>query len=145
MFNNIGMKIKKLATALTWIGISFFVIIGIVVMAITSEFNAASGVLSGFLIMAICSLFSWISSFLLYGFGELIDNTAQIAGKKFGEAPKVIKPKLIIQSTKASEGKCGFCGKENKEVFSVKYAGGFKWACIDCMVKYDCEMSDDMV
>lgn len=71
MFDNIGGKIKGLASILTWIGIVASVIIGIIFIA--------DGDGGGILIMILGSLTSWLSSLLLYGFGELIENTSTIA------------------------------------------------------------------
>ena len=68
MFNNIGGKIKSLAQVVCWIGIICSVISGIAIMA-TDEDLA----FSGFVIIVIGSLVSWVSSFTLYGFGQLIE------------------------------------------------------------------------
>mgnify|MGYP007120306613 CR=1 FL=1 len=81
MFNNIGKKIKTLATVITILGISVSVIFGVAVIAgYMSYFRGFStGVASGLIVMVVGSLASWISSFLLYGFGELIEKTSEIA------------------------------------------------------------------
>ena len=71
MFDNIGEKIKTLAKVLCWVGIGLSVIIGINAM----DYSASSGVL----IIFIGSLISWVSSFFSYGFGELIERTAENA------------------------------------------------------------------
>ena len=75
MFNNIGGKIKTLAKVLTVIGMILSIIWGIV----ETEFSVETG----FAIIALGCLFSWVGSFLLYGFGELIDNTKEIANNMF--------------------------------------------------------------
>ena len=72
MFDNIGGKIKGLASFLTWIGIIASVITGIIFIA-----DDAGGM--GFLLIILGPLASWLSSLLLYGFGELIENTSIIA------------------------------------------------------------------
>ena len=72
MFNNIGKKIKKLATITTKIGFFIFILCAII---LCTEKMVALGILIGL----VGCLSSWISSFLLYGFGELIDNTQEIA------------------------------------------------------------------
>ena len=72
MFNNIGGKIKTLSVVVTLIGIVASIIIGIAF--ITNE-----EVLIGFVVMLAGSFISWISSFVLYGFGELICNSDKIA------------------------------------------------------------------
>lgn len=71
MFGNIGGKIKTLAKVLTWLGIISFVIWGFV--CISDEEKVL-----GLILMIGGSLSSWISSFLLYGFGQLIENSDKI-------------------------------------------------------------------
>ena len=70
MFDNIGGKIKVLAIVGCWIGIISSIISGIAMMVEDEDL-----VFLGFLVMAIGSLVSWTSSFVLYGFGELIENS----------------------------------------------------------------------
>lgn len=77
MFNNVGGKIKTLAKIAAWIGIAICVIYGFV-MLVSMEDMA----LIGLLIMTVGSLASWISALVLYGFGELIENSGIIANKK---------------------------------------------------------------
>ena len=70
MFDNIGGKIKALATFITVIGILVSIISGIIIMMLHSDL-----MLIAVLMMIVGSLLSWLSSFLLYGFGELIYRT----------------------------------------------------------------------
>lgn len=70
MFGNIAGKIKALAQVITWTGIILFVIFGFVVMGIN--------IFTGFIIALLGSLSSWVSSFILYGFGQLIENTDKL-------------------------------------------------------------------
>lgn len=74
MFDNIGEKIKTLAKVLCWIGIIAFVIFGIIVM--TSDDDL---ILTGLLIMIFGSLVSWVSSFFMYGFGDLITSAQEVS------------------------------------------------------------------
>lgn len=76
MFDNIGSKIKKLAELLCWIGMLLSIIGGVILM-----YAVDSLVPVGTAIVFIGSLLSWISSFVLYGFGELVENSAIAAGK----------------------------------------------------------------
>ena len=71
MFDNIGQKIKGTIEILCWVGMLGSVIAGLAAME-HYFFN-------GLLIAVIGCLCSWIGSFLLYGFGELVDNSAKIA------------------------------------------------------------------
>ncbi len=74
MYDNIGKKIKLLAKIIFIIESIASVIIGAAVGSQDEEF-----ILLGLLIMLIGPLFAWVSSWLLYGFGELIDKTCDIA------------------------------------------------------------------
>ncbi len=81
MFKNIGFKIMTLAEILCWIGIVISVVLGI--YQISTGINTSSELLIvyGVLIIIFGTLFSWIGSFLLYGFGRLIENTDIIANR----------------------------------------------------------------
>ncbi|MBR6569420.1 MAG: hypothetical protein IKK75_03100 [Clostridia bacterium] len=68
MFYNIGGKIKAAAKAFCWIMIALSVVIGVLLIA---DRNA----LMGIIIMAAGSLIGWLSSFALYGFGEMVENS----------------------------------------------------------------------
>ena len=78
MFSNIGGKIKRLATAISVMGIGLSVICGII-MIIAGAYNGDARVGMGLAVMIVGSLVSWIGSFFAYGFGELIENTTVIA------------------------------------------------------------------
>lgn len=67
MFNNIGSKIKSLAIVITVLGFITSFFFGIAVLIY-------SGILGIIIIIAGC-IISWVSSFLLYGFGQLIENS----------------------------------------------------------------------
>lgn len=67
MFENIGGKIKTLAVVTTIIGM----ILSIVVAITLGEMGILIGILG--------CLFSWIGSFVLYGFGEIIVSVQVIA------------------------------------------------------------------
>ena len=89
MFNNIGRKIKSLAEILCWIGIFLSVIMSISVFKIS--------VLFGLLVIVLGALASWIGSFLLYGFGELIEKTSDIAEHtaRISKNSKATDPNMI--------------------------------------------------
>lgn len=80
MFNNIGRKIKTFAKVMCWIGIIASVVAGLVMIATSFSSDApAAGIVAGILTAVMGSLFSWVGSFMLVGFGELVENTAEIA------------------------------------------------------------------
>ena len=76
MYNNIGKKIKTLAKiaciiiAVTWVIIGFVLIF----YRYSSPFLRLIGLLTIFT----GPFFAWIGSFLLYGYGELIEQTTEI-------------------------------------------------------------------
>lgn len=88
MFSNIGGKIKLLAKVLFWIGLILSVVTGGIFLISprgTATFNYSSGystqvssVLAGIIFIFVGFLLSWISSMLLYGFGQLIENSEAI-------------------------------------------------------------------
>ena len=69
MFKNIGDKIKTLAEVICILGIISSFVIGCILMAIDLDFF-----LKGILTIVLGSLASWIGSFVLYGFGQLVDD-----------------------------------------------------------------------
>ena len=71
MFDNIGSKIKTLAKVVCWIGIIGSIIAGIAMIATMGSV----GVLSGLLTIVLGALLSWVGSFVLYGFGEMVENS----------------------------------------------------------------------
>ena len=79
MYDNIGKKIKGLATVIFILEALAALISGIAFMAIDDDM-----IWLGVLIIIIGPVFAWISSWLLYGFGELIDKTADIARNTSG-------------------------------------------------------------
>lgn len=85
MFSYIGKKIKDLATVLTLGGVIFGIIGGLVCIGMGMRMNLqAEGegvifILAGAAIMMIVPLLSWLGSYLLYGYGELVDKTSEIS------------------------------------------------------------------
>lgn len=73
MFENIGKKIKNLASIITWIGILLSVVVGIIIIVLDDSLVAV-----GLIVIVAGFVSSWISSFLLYGFGQLVDNSDKL-------------------------------------------------------------------
>ncbi len=67
MFDNIGGKIKTLAKICSWVIIVSCAITGLVVMFSESFFI-------GLLTIVLGALIGWISAFMMYGFGELVES-----------------------------------------------------------------------
>ena len=80
-FADVGKKIKRIAKVAYILGITIFTITGFVVMlTLLAKGNRdLLWLLLGVTIISLGWLISWIWSLLVYGFGELIDKTNQIA------------------------------------------------------------------
>lgn len=88
MYENVGRKIKSLAKAVFVVEAIIAVITGIILMSIDNNLS-----LFGFLILVIGPLASWLSSLLLYGFGELIDKVIEIERNISGRERFETQPK----------------------------------------------------
>lgn len=75
MFNNIGRKIQGLATFITAVGIGIFSILTIIQVATYSNYGSSEMVVIAVVTGIIGCLLSWLGSFVLYGFGRLIENS----------------------------------------------------------------------
>lgn len=73
MYSEIGKKIKGLALAIFIIMTIGVAIGGLAMMAIDEEL-----IIIGLLFVGLGTLFAWISTWMLYGFGELIDKVCDI-------------------------------------------------------------------
>lgn len=124
MFNNIGSKIKKLTTFVAVFLMIIFTIIGAIYM-----YRFSDEWYIGLLIIIIGSLFSWLGSFVLYGFGELVENSAIIAGKQELNQPQITENKhenneeqldnnipkknecpICFHKIKKTDKECEYCG-----------------------------------
>lgn len=73
MYDNIGSKIKGLAKATFIIETIAAVITGIALMAYDEDITPLA-----LLVMVVGPIVAWVSSCLIYGFGELIDKASDI-------------------------------------------------------------------
>lgn len=74
MFNNIGKKFKVLAKVMFWLQAIGAVITGIILLAEGED----ETLIYSLLLILVGPLYAWISSWFIYGFGELIDKAADI-------------------------------------------------------------------
>lgn len=78
MFKNIGGKLKTLAEVSACLGIIASAIWGMILIAVGIEDGYPFGIFLGLIVMVAGGLGSWILSFVMYGFGQLIENTDKI-------------------------------------------------------------------
>jgi hypothetical protein len=95
MFSNIGNKIKTFAIFLFVIEAIGAIFTGIALIA--ELYDEWIGVL----VMFAGPVVAWISSWLLYGFGELIDKTCEIAEntRHYGAPSHFIAPRTVNQNS----------------------------------------------
>ncbi len=127
MFKNIGKKIKTFAKIFCGIEISLFAIIGMAIgFGVTSNYAEPKkiflGILLGFLsfviYLAIGVLLSWVSAFIIYGFGELVDNSTTMI---FLQNETLKTQKALLENMRHSENKkwrCTKCGSEISENYT---------------------------
>ena len=154
MFENIGAKIMGLATIISIFGITGSIVVGFGVMFSSGNTDEASAGV-GFGIMIIGSLISWVGGFLLYGFGELIEQTTvnaeatrellnlykkemkdqvseenkSSASPVINETIKIEKSNIPVKVHKNNDGKiiCPACGHEQE---------GHRLVCFECGQKF---------
>lgn len=113
MYDNIGGKIKGLAATVATIAS-----IGAVIMGIITMVPGGRMIVIGLLIMIIGMLIAWISSWLLYGFGQIIDTLDRIEkNTRLGYAQKAssttaspLAPTVVPKG--AFTKKCPHCGEQ---------------------------------
>ena len=84
MYNNIAGKIKLLAKIGFIVETIAIVIAGIGILLTDDE---VINILTGVLVMAMGPIAAWASSWVLYGFGELIENTAKLVSNNKTNSP----------------------------------------------------------
>lgn len=92
MFKNIGKKIKTLAKVVCWLGIIGGIISGLSLIAVGAAGSGiivnANGsasfvggmalIIAGVILLVLLPLLAWVSSFMLYGFGDMVDNVSEL-------------------------------------------------------------------
>ena len=73
MYENIGKKIKGLAKACFIVETIAAVLAGVIMIATDEDY-----IVYGAMIAILAPLVAWVSSWLLYGYGELIDKACEI-------------------------------------------------------------------
>ena len=99
MYDNIGGKIKGLATATFIVEAIASVIAGIALLIYTEEWWCT-------LILFCGPIVAWVSSWLLYGFGEIIDKLCDIEQNTRGGQSKAKIKEIAEKSEK--EAHCPF-------------------------------------
>ena len=81
MFENIGRKLKILAQVICWVGIIVSVLSALLFFFAAGLLPAServTAIVSGGIALVLGPLLSWIGSFQLYAYGELVEKTTVI-------------------------------------------------------------------
>ena len=89
MYKNIGKKIKGLAKATFIVEAISAVITGMILGIVWYSWGEYEGAFVALGIMVGGPIIAWVSTWILYGFGELIDKTSKISDKI---CPEEIEP-----------------------------------------------------
>lgn len=83
MFNNIGKKIKTMAQVIAYVGSTILVISGLgnIMRGLDQIYLDSSIIVFGVIFVIFGPVFSYASSLLIYGFGQLIENTDKLSQK----------------------------------------------------------------
>lgn len=114
MFNNIGGKIKDLAMFFAFIGIIISCISGVMIMT-SGEENC---VIIGLGVMVVGSLVAWISSWILYGYGELIEKASETA-----ENTRLLLQNSIRNEDNASQARYSELSERINKLNSLRQQG----------------------
>lgn len=116
MFDRIGLKIKGYAKFVCFVGIGISLILGYIIGSLPifggGYYGGGQAVpFLGFAVAAIGSLVSWVNSFVLVGFGELVDAAMQMKQMySYAEGASIIKEEVNKPWI------CSHCGQENSIV-----------------------------
>ncbi len=161
MYENIGNKIKGLASFLAVAGIIASVILGIIdiVNAVklgkyaSSYGNVIAGVQGvtvwgGILKIILGSIISVVSTYVLYGFGQLVDSAQNLERELVHQPTTKLSHAKPIENETAKGWKCPRCGRMNAMLMSkcecgeskprdtkssTRSAAGPEWQCPQCL------------
>lgn len=144
MFDNIGGKMKSVAEVIVWLSIIGWVIIGSVMIAEARDSYdpSAIGTLGGLVVMIAGSFSSWVSSLVLYGLGQLIENTDIISSKYAANTADKTQSASNVAKSSINPSACELCDKENVKVVRCKIVDSmgrryYYYLCADCMKEYN--------
>ena len=120
-FNNIGKKIKTMAKISFYLLSVLFLFYGILLIIKTDND------ILGLLWLILGPIISWISSFVLYGFGQLVDNSDKLIALK--EVPNNdIQNNKKAKTTHLENTTIGSNIKPNKDIEEINCTSQYKMA-----------------
>lgn len=112
MFKNIGRKLKILAVVIFCLGMIAYVALSFLMVYSAAQSNTPALFITAFFFLIAGSFLSWLFASILYGFGELVDNsTAQKA--KMGALMRKIDVVLSRQVSQEFPQNVGYAPQSN--------------------------------
>ena len=137
MYDNIGGKIKGLAKTMFIVEAIGAVIMGIALLTTDDDF-----ILAGLLTLFCGPIVAWIGSWILYAFGELVEDVRDIRDLKCLNKEQPKTKSIVMQNMESSKqepkpticNKCELCGKESENLHRCKINDTVGWAdlCDEC-------------
>ena len=137
MYDNIGGKIKGLAKTMFIVEAIGAVITGIVLLATDDDL-----IFAGLLTLFCGPIIAWVSSWVLYAFGELVEDVHNIRDLKCLNKEQSKSKSIVMQNMESSKqeaepticNKCELCGKESENLHRCKINDTVGWAdlCDEC-------------
>lgn len=134
-YKNAGRKIQLVAKAIFVTFSIISVILAIIFFNQSSNTYTLEGVyiLLGIICLIGGPLLSWISSLMVYGFGDLVINSHRIADKLSSESAQAGQS---AEFGAATYGTCQICGEKQIPVMKCKVLSGedvvYKKVCVNC-------------
>ena len=138
MFDDIGGKIKTLAVVLCVIGIILSVISAIALWAqndTSSYYNPHPTILLGFGVLIGGCLGSWLGSFFMYGFGQLIETTEENNQYLAQISRQLSKPNTDAAASSSDSTPRAYTpsySNSNASLSHVTRVSGDGWVCKKC-------------
>ena len=124
MFDNIGDKIKGYASFTAMLGMGLSIVIGLVLLRFGAISNEGSLRIYGIVIGIGGCLSSWVGSFVLYGFGQLVENSDILVSE-------ITKKSVTIPT--ASRAYTDNSEENTQESpIQVYYDPASPWTCFNC-------------
>ena len=120
-FNNIGKKIKTMAK------ISFYLLSGLLIFYGILLIIKTDNDILGLLWLILGPIISWISSFVLYGFGQLVDNSDKLVAIKVVPDNDIQNNKKV-KTTHLENMTISSNIKQNTEIKEINYTSQYKMA-----------------
>ncbi len=130
MYSNMGYKIKSIAKTIGITGMVFSIIGGFMLLVILGNLIGGFGVFIGFFVMIGGSVSSWLSTWLLYSWGDIVDNVEQIKETLSTQSIKSMPQRSYLLKSAQATNKSS--SKLLKSAHATNNVYNSRWTCEKC-------------